>query len=404
MKSLMLGLATFILIAQGRAQIKIEVDANTVGPEVNPYMYGIFFEELGHSGDGGLYAELVRNRSFEDCNIPEGMTISNGFAVAKCRDRIPWPPKEPIPGWVTVEKGAAAIHLDKVKLLNSVQTTSLRLEVQASDANGLAGVANTGYWGMSFEEGAKYNLSLYACANPDFKGMVGKPDAPVEIKDAHNYRNAAWFLDNMKQFDGYDRHSPKISIMEMAARSANHTLHSALLEAAYMIGLERNADVVPLVSYAPLLLNVNHKNAWLPVLIHFDNHRVFGTPSYYTQMLFMHHRPDVVLATRVEAGEQPTLFALAGKDRKSGEIIIKIVNLAEEERPVEIAIKNAGALQEAATEWVLTSADPMDQNSFDAPKKVSPVTQPVKITGPTFTRTVPKHSFTVLRLKPGEPP
>lgn len=636
------------LSLSARSQTRVEVDAAAEGPEVNPHMYGIFFEELGHSGDGGLYAELVRNRSFEDCNVPEGMTFSNGFAVARCRDKIPWPPKEPVPGWIVVKKaaGAAAMQLDKSVPLNAAQQTSLRLEIQSAGG----GVANTGYWGMSFKEDAAYHLNFFARC--DFKGVmtavledrdgnavspevtlagpgrewkrlsatltarsttydgrlalyagapgtvwidvvslfpadtfngrsnglrpdlaqmlkdlrpgflrfpggcvtegltleqghawkktigdiaerpgvwnamwgyrrtdgigmlellqlaedigavslfcnnmgiactihtaggvpcradqlpsyvadtvdaisyavdpattpwgalrakhghpapfalpyvnignelnsreyterypafyqavkakypgitaiayapVGRPKAVVEIKDVHDYRDEKWFLENLRRFDSADRHGPKVSNMELACRGPlNHTLRAALLESAYMLGLERNADVVRLVSYAPLLSNVRHEGAWKPVLIYFDNHRAYGTPSYYAQMLFMHHRPDVVLSTKVGGTAGDGLVALAGRDRKTGEIVVKIVNLTDEDRPVELAIRNAGALQDSATEWLLTSADPKAQNSFEQPRNVVPVERQIRTGGTALARTVPRQSFTVLRMR-----
>jgi alpha-N-arabinofuranosidase len=227
---------------------------------------------------------------------------------------------------------------------------------------------------------------------------VGKPKAPVEIKDLHDYRDDAWFRANMNRFDNYERKGPKLSNMELAARNrTNHTLHNALLEAAYMLGLERNADVVRLVSYAPLFMNT-HDPRWEPDLIHFDNHRAFGTPSYYAQMLFMHHRPDVVLTTRIDAGGDPDLFALAGRDRQRSEIILKIVNLGSAEKLLEITLSNAGALRPGVAEWQLSAADPLSQNSFDDPMKVAPAPTVTRIAAATFKRSVPANSFTVLRL------
>lgn len=161
--------------------------------------------------------------------------------------------------------------------------------------------------------------------------------------------------------------------------------------------LERNADLVRLVAYAPLFCNVN-KQRWQPDLIHFDNHRVFGTPSYYTQQLFMRHRPDVVLATEVAAAGDPDLFALAGHDRRHGEIIVKIVNLDAAAKPVRLELENAAALTGKVAEWVMTAPDPLAGNSLDQPTRVAPVAQVTEIAGHVFTRTVPPHSFTVLRV------
>ncbi len=136
-------------------------------------------------------------------------------------------------------------------------------------------------------------------------GAIGKPAAPIEIIDLHDYRDPAWFILNMNRFDNHDRTGPKVACMELAVRNTptNHTLYSALLEAAYMIGLERNADVVKLVSYAPLFMNTNAPR-WEPDLIHFNNRQIYGTPSYYVQQMFMTNRPDVVLKTTVTADKE----------------------------------------------------------------------------------------------------
>jgi alpha-L-arabinofuranosidase len=226
---------------------------------------------------------------------------------------------------------------------------------------------------------------------------VGKPRAPVEMKDLHDYRNDDWFLKNLARFDNADRSGPRISNMELAVRNqTNHTLHNALLEAAYLLGLERNADLVRLVSYAPLFVNVNHPSPWFPSLIHFDNHRVYGTPSYYVQQLFMHSRPDRVVGTEVEAGPEGGLCALAGTDRDG--VILKIVNLLPRERVVTIQMRGVGKLRPLVTQVLLTSGSEMDTNSLEQPRRVAPVRREVPFTGETLNLTLPKHVLMVLKF------
>ena len=137
----------------------------------------------------------------------------------------------------------------------------------------------------------------------------------ADIVDEHCYANPIWFFANAHRYDNYDRKGPKVFMGEYAAQSVaiaspknRNDLECALAEAAYMTGLERNAEVVRMASYAPLFANVDAWQ-WTPNLIWCDNLRVYGTPSYYVQQLFSRNRGDVVLPvdlTGVEVPATPT--------------------------------------------------------------------------------------------------
>ncbi len=123
----------------------------------------------------------------------------------------------------------------------------------------------------------------------------------ADIVDQHCYDNPFWFLANTHRYDDYDRAGPKIFMGEYAAQSVaivstknRNNLECALSEAAYLTGLERNADVVRMASYAPLFANTEAWQ-WTPNLIWVDSLRVCPTPNYYVQQLFMQHHGDVVL-------------------------------------------------------------------------------------------------------------
>lgn len=139
----------------------LTVNVGQPGAKISPSLYGIFFEEINHAGDGGLYAEMVRNRSFEDAKEPQGWSlVTNGGAEGK-------------------------MALDNERPLNEANPQSLRLEItRASD--GSVGVANEGYWGMSIAKGENYDLSLYARCNDTFKGplavRIENPDCRVCAK------------------------------------------------------------------------------------------------------------------------------------------------------------------------------------------------------------------------------
>jgi alpha-L-arabinofuranosidase len=119
----------------------------------------------------------------------------------------------------------------------------------------------------------------------------------VAVVDEHGYRTPRWMLQNLDRYDGYDRSGPAVYLGEWAARG--NSLRSALAEAAWMTGLERNSDIVRMASYAPLLARVG-ATQWIPDLVYFDDERVFRSYNFHVQRMFAHHRGDIVCPARVE--------------------------------------------------------------------------------------------------------
>ena len=136
------------------------------------------------------------------------------------------------------------------------------------------------------------------------------PDQPVDMVDEHYYSSEAFFMSQAHRYDDYPRNGPKIYVGEYAVtQGCGHgNLRAALGEAAFMIGMERNSDVVRMCSYAPLFVNVNDRT-WNPDAIVFDGKRSYGTPSYYLQRMFGTNRVDrvvpVSLAQPADAAPEP---------------------------------------------------------------------------------------------------
>jgi alpha-L-arabinofuranosidase len=128
----------------------------------------------------------------------------------------------------------------------------------------------------------------------------------VEFIDEHYYSSPEFFINNADRYDTYDRSGPKIYVGEYAVtqRCGKGNLLAALGEAAFMTGMERNADIVRLSSYAPLFANVNYKK-WNPDLINFDASTSYGTPSYYVQKMFSGNRGDIILQSTLQIHEPP---------------------------------------------------------------------------------------------------
>ena len=148
-------------------------------------MYGIFLEEINFGVDGGLYAELIRNRGFEDAKPPEGYTFRNGrWLDEKGYDagfsRFGYVTNG-LPSWSLIKEGTAqgSMHLDMENPLSAATPRSLRLEIEDA-GSGRLGVANEGFWGIGVAQGARYSLSFWAhCAD----GFNGSLTAVLETAD-----------------------------------------------------------------------------------------------------------------------------------------------------------------------------------------------------------------------------
>jgi len=163
MRSLFLAVMAWVAGQVLAGTASISMDAGKAGPKLNPGMYGIFLEEINHGVDGGLYAELIRNRGFEDAKPPEGFTLKSGQWVDEKGYNAEFRHKtDGLPYWALVKEGGAkgAMALEQEKPLNKATPRSLRLEVE--DASGRIGVANEGFWGIGVVEGETYRLSLFA--------------------------------------------------------------------------------------------------------------------------------------------------------------------------------------------------------------------------------------------------
>ena len=144
---------------------------------------------------------------------------------------------------------------------------------------------------------AKYpEIKFVADGWDEFGGQ--QPD----LVDDHYYDTPEWFMRHAGQYDSADRNGPKVFVGEYAVtkKCGLGNLRGAIGEAAFMTGLERNSDVVRMASYAPLLVNLNHR-AWNPDLINFDSSKWYGLPSYFVQKLFADNRGDVCLPTEVQS-------------------------------------------------------------------------------------------------------
>jgi len=229
----------------------------------------------------------------------------------------------------------------------------------------------------------------------------------ADILDEHYYRSPQWFLDNVKRYDHYDRNGPHIFAGEYAAQSKDggspdnkNNWQCALAEAAFMTGLERNADVVHMASYAPLFAHVEGWQ-WTPDLIWYDNLRSYGTPDYYVQQLYsLNKGTDVVPVTLHDqtVTGQDGCFTSAVLDKNTHMLIIKFINTGAQAQDASFVISGVKGLSSTGSLTTLQSNDLTAVNSLAEPGTVSPKVQSLPLTGNTVRLSIKPYSVNVIRV------
>jgi alpha-L-arabinofuranosidase len=243
---------------------------------------------------------------------------------------------------------------------------------------------------------------LFEYLNPALRALK------VDIIDEHYYRAPDWFLKNAGRYDNYDRNGPKIFAGEYAAQSVGiaspdnkNNWQCALSEAAFMTGLERNAAVVHMASYAPLFAHAEGWQ-WTPDLIWFDNLRSHATPNYYVQKLFSTHKGSQVvpmLCGDAAATGQNGLYASAVLDKKTNELILKVVNTTEKAQTGDITLEGVKKLDKKGNLIVLKSNQLEAVNSLEDPGKITPVEEAVSVKGQKVNLSLAPYSLSVFKVK-----
>lgn len=231
-------------------------------------------------------------------------------------------------------------------------------------------------------------------------------DMKADIIDEHYYRTPEWFLKNAARYDNYDRQGAKIFAGEYAAHikgdatgSNRNIWQAALAEAAFMTGLERNAAVVNMASYAPLFANTEGWQ-WAPDLIWVDNMNIYGTPNYYVQKLFSTNRGTQVspaLANGKSLSGQDGLYVSAVVDSIKKEVIVKLVNTNETERTKQLTFEGIKKMAGAGKLTTIKGAL-LDQNSIQKPSNIVPAESVLKLKGKNAILKMPANSFMMLKL------
>lgn len=163
----------------------ITIDPSKKEAPVSPTLHGIFFEEISHAGEGGLYAELIQNRGFEEANIPPGMKLVDDFIVPpqtpgftlpnhEISDwKMPWEIKSGYPAWSYKANGNAVLQVSRTDIqpLNNATPHSLQIDISKADNSNKADIINEGFWGINVVKGDSYKLNFYYRSN-NYRGNI----------------------------------------------------------------------------------------------------------------------------------------------------------------------------------------------------------------------------------------
>lgn len=286
----------------------------------------------------------------------------------------------------------------------------------------MMGIGNEN-WGPQYLERLAIFTKAIKSKYPDFKLINSSGTDPegdrfnqlnnalrqnkADFIDEHYYRPATWFLNNAGRYDNYPRNESKVFVGEYAVHAAGNVIgsdrnnwQSALAAAALMTGLERNADVVQMASYAPLFANINAWQ-WAPDLIWVDNLKVYGTPDYLVQKLFSTQKGTDVVSISMDGKNligQDSLYASSVIDQNKKELIIKIANTLHKNQSINFVLDGKTKIMGKAELIELYNSNLMQTNSFQNPDAISP-----KLTTKTFKRNnlqvdLKPYSFTVIKI------
>lgn len=260
----------------------------------------------------------------------------------------------------------------------------------------------------------------------EFSKHDNAPGELPEVIDEHYYRNAWDMWENAGQYDKYDRKGPKVFVGEWATREGVPTtnLNAALGDAAWMTGMERNADLVIMSCYAPLFANVSIDTAtgskawqWDSDLIGYNALNSYGSPSYYVQKLFSNYLGNKIVPITSQhipvqnvpqkkkdstMGRKPktvpTLFYSATMNDATGKLYLKIVNTISKFQKIKINIDGASKIVSRAKLLMIKGNSPDATNCITNPKNIIPVTKTIKGIRDKFSKTLDPYSVNIFEI------
>jgi alpha-N-arabinofuranosidase len=220
-----------------------------------------------------------------------------------------------------------------------------------------------------------------------------------DVVDDHYYKREQGMFELVSHYDQVDRKGPKIFVGEWATREGSPTPNfgSALGDAAFLTGLERNSDLVVMAAYAPLFVNVNPGGMqWSSDLIGYDALNSYGSPSYYTQVMFASCLGDHIASSDLSGGGDK--FFISATSTANSKACIKLVNAASTPQPVNITLKGLGSGTRTAQVETLGANTTWATNSITEPNRIVPARSKLTVSGEKVEHTLPPYSIQVIEI------
>ena len=308
--------------------------------------------------------------------------------------------------------------LDLIEFANGDVTTewgALRAEMGHPEPFGLKylGIGNENwdalYWTRfdilyNYVKEAHPEITVISSAGPVAEGALPanawakiRSRYPDTIVDEHYYMGGDWFLSHVNRYDSYPR-TTKVFVGEYAAHEAvingkrPNNLYSAVCEAAYMTGLERNSDVVAMASYAPLMAR-DGMQQWTPDLIWFNAREVLLTPNYYVQQMFAQTVGDQVVASEYEGLNRLVYHVVT---RTEDVLYVKLVNASAYEDAMTLSLAN---VPDGTASMTRLTGEKSAVNTFYRKDTVVPVAGEVAFADGTAQLVLPPYSVTILTFE-----
>jgi alpha-N-arabinofuranosidase len=220
-----------------------------------------------------------------------------------------------------------------------------------------------------------------------------------DVVDDHYYKREQGMFELVKHYDQVDRKGPKIFVGEWATREGSPTPNfgSALGDAAFLTGLERNSDLVVMAAYAPLLVNVNPGGMqWSSDLIGYDALNSYGSPSYYTQVMFASCLGNQIASADLSGGGGKLFYSVTSSSKSKA--CVKLVNAASTPQAVNITLNGLGSGGHAAEVETLSANTPWATNTIKEPTRIVPTHSKLTVKGEKLEYKLPPYSIHVLEI------
>jgi alpha-N-arabinofuranosidase len=248
---------------------------------------------------------------------------------------------------------------------------------------------------------AQFHIAIKA-KYPELQVIATLPVTGImpDVVDDHYYKREQGMFELAKFYDKADRKGPKIFVGEWATREGTPTPNfgSALGDAAFLTGLERNSDHVIMAAYAPLLVNINPGGMqWSTDLIGYNAQSSYGSPAYYVQVMFSSCLGDQIVNSSLSGAGEKLFYSVTAS--ANSKVCLKLVNAASTPQSLNITLNGLGSGGHTVQLSSLSAQTIWATNTITDPARLIPVRSKLTTQGERLEHTVQGYSIEVLELQ-----